>query len=113
MSARYDYAFYPIGSTEPSFEMVLSTLSSARILEDTGRTWAGPTGRSVRISETSGVDYRVQFGSSLAAAVSSGSMMALGGVVELFFVPAGNTYVAIMTSSTMISTVNLTLGYGR
>ena len=42
-----------------------------------------------------------------------GWMRGLGGVVELFFVPAGNTYVAIMTSSTMISTVNLTLGYGR
>ena len=113
MSARYDYAFYPIGSTEPSFEKVLSTASSATILETTGREWAGPTGRSIRVSETSGVDFRVQFGSSLAVAVSSASMLALGGVVELFFVPAGYTYVAIMTPPTQISTVNLTLGYGR
>lgn len=113
MSGRYDYAFQPITSTEPSFEMVLSTISSAVLLQTTGREWYGPTGRSIRISETSGVDFRLQIGSSLAVAVSSASIMMLGGVVELFSVPANQTYVAIMTTSTQISTVNLTLGYGR
>ena len=117
MPLRYDLAFAPaINSTEPSFTVTLSTLSSAHAFETgtTLRSWEGPTGRSIRLSETSGVDYKVQFGTSDVVATSSGSMLVLGGAAELFTIQAGQTHVAfIKDSTTDISDVNVTIGYGR
>lgn len=63
--------------------------------------------------ESSGVEYYMQLGSSLAVAVSTGSMRVLGGVAEVFMVEPGLTYIALMTDSTQISTINICLGYGR
>jgi hypothetical protein len=115
MSLRYDQAFVPVRSTEPALIMTLSTLSSAVILQlaATNRIWDGPFGRSVRVMESSGVEFFMQFGTSLAVAVSSGSMRMLGGVAEVFRVDPIQTYVAIFTPSTQISDVNFVLGYGR
>lgn len=115
MPLRYDQTFYPIRSTEPSFNMTLSTASSAVALESTaaGRYWAGPSGRAIRIMESSGVEFFMQLGSSLAVAVSTGSMRLLGGVAETFHVEPGLTYIALMTDSTQVSNVNITLGHGR
>ena len=115
MTLRFDTAFKPVRSTEPTFSMTLSTISSAVALESTAtfRQWFGPFGRTVRVMESSGVEFFLQFGSSLAVAVSTGSMRMLGGVAEVFTLEAVQTYVAIMTDSTSISNVNMTLGYGR
>ena len=115
MPLRYDLPFQPLASTAPAFNITLTTLgTSANVLQSTSiREWAGPSGRSVRLSETSGVDYRVQFGSSLVVAASTISMLILGGVVEVFSLQPDQTYIAIMTVSTQVSDVNVTLGYGR
>lgn len=114
MTLRYDLPFYPVPSTAPSFLATLSTVSSAQAMESTSvRDWQGPTGRSVRLSETSGVDYNVQIGTSDVVVTSTASMLILGGVVEVFRVNPGQTHIALMTQSTQISNVNITLGYGR
>lgn len=115
MSLRYDQAFQPVRSTEPSFNMTLSTASSAVALESTatGRRWSGGTGRTIRVMESSGNEFFLQLGSSLAVAVSTGSMRMLGGVAEVFKVEPGQSYIALMTLSTSPSDVNVVLGYGR
>lgn len=118
MPLRYDYPFQPIRnssqSSAPSFDVTLSTASTANALESSGvREWPGPSGRAVRIAESSGVDYRIAFGSSTITAGTSGVMLVLGAAAELFRVQPGQTYVAVMTSSTQVSTINITLGYGR
>ena len=110
---RYEEAFQPIRSSHTSFDMILSTASSAVALESSGRIWSGPTGRAVRLAESSGVEYRVAFGSSTVVVDAATHPMLLGGTVELFSVSAGNTYVAIMTTSTAVSNVSISLGYGR
>lgn len=102
-----------IGTSEPSFNITLSTAVQVFALETSTRFWnAGPTGEGVRFVESSGVDYHVNFGSSTITCVSTGHMMVLGGVAELFRRTPDQAYVAIMTSSTMVSDVNVTLGYG-
>lgn len=115
MSLRYDQAFQPVRSTEPSFNMTLSTASSGVVFQSTatGRQWDGPTGRSIRVMESSGNEFFIQFGSSTVVATSTGSMRMLGGVAEVFRIDANQTYVAVMTLSTSPSDVNFTLGYGR
>ena len=111
---RTYYPFIPIPSSTPGFDVVLSTGSTLNAIENSsGRQWlSGPTGKSIRLSETSGVDYRVAMGTSTVDAALTGSMLVLGGVVEVFNVPAGG-YISIMTTSTAISTVNVALGYGQ
>lgn len=114
MSNRFNQPFYPISSTEPALSAVLTTASVSYPLESTGREWQGPTSRSLRISESSGVDFRLQLGgSSDVVATSSGSMLILGGAVEVFSVPATFSHLAIYTSSTRTSTPSFTLGYGK
>ena len=115
MPLRYDLPFQPLATTAPSFNITRTTLgTSENVLQSTTiREWAGPSGRAVRVSETSGVDYRIAFGSSTLVAAATASMLILGGVVEVFSVQPDQTYVAIMTVSTQISDVNITLGYGR
>ena len=109
---RFDLPFQPIVSSHTSFDMILSTASSAVELESSGRIWSGPGSRSIRISESSGVEYRMQIGSSLVEAAAATCPMMLGGVAEIFTIYPRNTYIALMTTSTAISNVSVTLGYG-
>jgi len=117
MPYRYDKPFYPVpNTTAPSFESAGSLTSSANELQSTalGRQWFGPSGRSVRLTESSGLDYHVNFGSSLIVAASSDSILVLGGVSEVFTIDPSVTYVAIKSVSTSTAAaVNITLGYGR
>ncbi len=113
----YDQTFQPIrGSTAPSFNSTTNTASSANALQSTGlREWdMGPSGRSVRFAESSGVDYFVNFGDSGIVAASSDSMKVLGGAVEIFRIQPGQTHVAIRSvDGSTAAGVNITLGYGR
>lgn len=118
---RGELPFVPLASSEPSFNCTFSGVaSSAQLfqLDSTTRIWSGPTGRSIRLSETSGIDYFIQFGSSLAAAQSSASLMVLGAVVETFRITpdlstSTSVWMSVLTTSTGVSFVNCTLGYGR
>jgi hypothetical protein len=115
---RFDLPFQPIrgssNSSASSFDVTLSTASQLTAFESSGaRKWEGPSGRAVRFAESSGVDYRVSWGSSDIVAGATGSMLVLGGAVESFSVQPKDTHVALMTTSTGISSVNVTLGYGR
>lgn len=110
---RYDYPFRAIPSSEPAFNVALSQSAVLTKLESTERVWQGPSGRSIRLSETSGVDYFIALGSSLVAAVSTASMQILGGVAEVFRVDPSDTYISVITAATSTHTVNVTLGYGR
>ena len=118
MSIRYDWVFRPIRTTDTSFEWTISngaSDSTGVALESSGRIWSGPTGRSIRLNETSGTDFYMQLGtaSTLTIVSTDRSMRILGGVTEVFSVDAAQTHIAFTTSSTEVSTVNLTLGYGR
>lgn len=117
MPSRYQLPFHHIDSTAPSFQSAGSVASSANALESTaiGRTWDGPASRAVRVAESSGIDYYLAFGSSTLVAVSSESMLVLGGTVEIFhpIVPS-ITHIAILSVSTSTAAeVNVTLGYGQ
>lgn len=117
MSFRQSYPFRAIrGTTAPSFEAGSSTvfLSTANAFESTGlgRVWSGPL-RSIRLSESSGLDYHVNFGSSTITANSSDSILVLGGTVEVFHIEPAHTYIATNSVSTSTGArVNVTLGYG-
>ena len=75
MANRFLQAFTPINSTLPSFDVFIDSTSVATALESTGvRDWAGPTGRSIRISTITADDFRMQLGSTLAAAEANGLM---------------------------------------
>ena len=118
MSIRYDWTFRPIRSTHTSFEVAISSSaadSTAFALESSGRLWSGPTGRSIRLNETSGTDFYMQLGlaSTLTIPSTDTAMRILGGVTEVFGVDPAQTHIAFTTSSTEVSTVNITLGYGR
>lgn len=118
MPSRYELAFQPVRnssqSSAPAFDVTLSTASTANALQSSGvREWDGPSGRAVRFAETSGVDYRVAFGSSTIVAGTTGNTLVLGGAAEAFYIQPGQTYVAIMTTSTQISAVNIAIGFGR
>lgn len=113
----YDFTFQPIrGSTLPSFTSSGSITSSAQALESSAanRTWNGPSGRTIRFSESSGEDYYVQFGTSIVVAVKNTSMLVLGAASEVFRLQPGQTHVAILSVSTSTAAViNMTLGTGR
>lgn len=116
MWTRAFVPFFHITSSAPGFTVTLSTASSANALQVAGtRQWQGGAGLSVRLSETSGVDYRVVFGSSTITLDGDPTvgMLVLGGVAELFSVQPGKDWLAIMTTSTAVSDVSVTLGYGR
>lgn len=118
MTFRHTYPFRPVqGTTAPSFEAGASNvfLSTANALESTGlgRVWQGGASHSVRVSETSGIDYHVNFGSSTITANSSDSILVLGGTVEVFHLEPRQTYIAINSVSTSTGArVNVTPGYG-
>src|SRR3990167_3153243 len=104
MPSLFEYPFQPIrnstNSSAPAFDVTLSTASSANAIESSGvREWAGPASRALRFSETSGVDYRLAFGSSTVTAGTTGNMLVLGAAAELFRIQPGQTYFAILTTS--------------
>ena len=117
MSFRQTYPFRAIrGTTAPSFVAGGDAVfvSTASALESTAllRVWSGPQ-RSVRLCESSGVDYHINFGSSTIVAASSDSIKVLGGTVEVFHVEPGHTHIAVNSVSTSTgAAVNVTLGYG-
>lgn len=114
MPSRYEYPFQPIrNSTEPSFETTLGTTTQYYAIESTatGRQWQGPDGRSIRIVSKTGDDFYIQFGTTLAVAVSSGSMLVLGGQDNVFNILPKDTHFAIASSTSVA--VNVTLGYGH
>ena len=118
MTQRFLYPFRIVrGTTAPSFLSNTNTASSANALQSTalGRVWSGGGSRSVRLAETSGVDYYVNFGSSLVSAGgSTDAMLVLGGTVETFHIEPSQTYIAIKSADgTTAAAVNITLGYGE
>lgn len=118
MPLRHMYPFMPVrGTTAASFNSTsLGPTSTFVALESTalGRVWAGPTGRAIRLCESSGIDYFIALGTSTVEAASSDSMKILGGTVETFHVAPGQTHIAVLSgSSTTAAEVNVTLGYGE
>lgn len=119
MPLRHMYPFkVVVGTTAPSFNSTANLTPQLLELQssDLGRIWAGPTGRSVRLAEPTGGDYRVSFGSSLTAvaAGSSDSVVVLGGTIEVFHVQPTQTFISVHAiDASTASEVNITLGYGE
>lgn len=109
---RGQYTFYPVNSTEPSFNSTLGS-SGLYALEssDTGRIWQGPSGRAVRFASKAADDFFVAFGSSDIVATSSGGILVLGGTVETFY--SRSKFTHAMVFSTTDVAVNITPGYGQ
>lgn len=105
------YFFQQLPSTAPSFTMTVTTTSTASLtaFESTVRKWTGPHSRAVRLSETSGADYWVNFGSSTIVAASSNSMLVLGGAAEVFCLTPSMAYITAVATTTAVS-VNVTCG---
>lgn len=114
MPLRSQFPFTPVNSTAPSFESTLGSTSQFYALQSSAvnRLWNGPSGRAVRFAESSGVDYYLNWGTTLAVAASSDSILMLGGVESVLTPPTPSvTHVAIAGKSTDV-VVNLTIGYG-
>ena len=112
MASRFQFPFHPIESTAPSFEVTFDNTSTTVFLESTGlREWGSPLGRVVRFATRTADDYLVSFGSSLAVAASSDSMLLLGGTVEVINLtrPSVNS-IALQSSTDVV--LNVTLGFG-
>ncbi len=110
--SRGQYAFYPVNSTEPSFNST-SGSSGLYALESTAtnRVWQGASGRAVRVSSKAADDFSVAFGTSDIVATSSGSVLVLGGTVENFFSRVGWSHIMVFSSTDV--TANISLGYGQ
>ena len=106
-------AFQPlINSSSPSFNSsALGTTSHFYALESTAlnRIWQGPMSRSVRVISLGSLSFYVQFGSTLASAGSTDSMLVIGEGV--FSVSPSDTNIAVTSSTSAV--VNITLGTGR
>lgn len=115
MSNMFFRDFRQINSTAPGFNVNLSTAAVLSAIQSTGtREYEFPTSRTVRVSESSGIDFRMLFGgSSDVVATEAGSPLYLGGAVEYPTVDAEFTHVSIFTTSTQTGFVSLTLGHGR
>lgn len=114
MSGRHEYPFQPVNSTAPSFSATFDNTSVTFALESTSipRQWQGAGSRVVRLTADAPDRYHISFGTTLAVAASSDSVMVLGGVTEIFALRApGNTHIAFRSSTDV--TVNVTIGYGQ
>lgn len=116
MTNRFQLPFRPVESTAPSFEVALTSANStANALESTAifRYWRhGPGSRAIRLATKTADDYYVSFGSTLAVAASTDSMLLLGGTVEIFDpIRPGITHIALQSSTDV--TVNVTIGHGQ
>ena len=112
MPIRYLNNFYPINSTEPSFNSTVGATSAFFALESTNvREWQGPSGRGVRVASKAADDFSIVFGTSDIIATSSGGILILGGTVETYSVQPRWTHVAVVSSTDV--DVNFCLGYGQ
>jgi len=113
MPSKFSFAFHTIESTAPSFEVTINDTSSAVALESSGlREWGTPANRVVRFATRTADDYLVKFGDSNAVAVSSDSMLMLGGTVEVHQLTRPSvTHIALVSSTDV--TISCTLGYGN
>jgi len=112
MPSKFEFAFHAIESTAPSFEISIDDASSAVALESTGlREWGSPLGRVVRFATRTADDYLVKFGDSNAVAVSSDTMLMLGGTVEVINLTRPTvTHIALVSSTDVV--INVTLEFG-
>ena len=111
---RDQAAFQPlINSSAPAFNS--SALGSTTFnykLDSSGiRDWQGPDSRSVRLLSAVNTPYYVNFGASAVIAETTNSVLCLGGTPAIFSVSPSQTYVAMVSSTTV--TVNVALGIGR
>lgn len=106
--------FHPIpNSSGPSFNSsAMGTTSANYALESTAinRIWQGPIDRTVRLFGEGTGGYYANFGSSVVAAASTNSVLCIANQPVLFSVTPTQTYVALVSSTTV--TVNVTLGVG-
>ena len=109
--------FRPVPSTAPAFEAQSSfTNAQLHALQSTaiGRQWAGPSGRAIRLAESSGLDYFAVTGTSDVVAASTDSILFLGGTVETIYPNPKDTHISLLSLSTSTApAVNITLGYGN
>ena len=112
MTQRAFMPFTPVyGTSEPSFNSsAFGATSHSYAVESTVRKFQGPSYRSLRLVESSGAEYRVNFGDSSVVANTTASMLVLGGVEVVFTLTPDVTHVAFVSSTTV--TVNVTPGYG-
>ena len=75
------------------------------------RDWQGPGSRTVRLLGVPNVPYYVNFGASAVISETSNSVLCLGSEPAFFTVDPKQTYLALVSSTTV--TVNVTLGVGR
>lgn len=110
--ARGQYAFYPVTSTEPSFNSTLGS-SGLYALESTGtnRFYQHASGRAIRIASKAADDFSFALGTSDVVATSSGGVLVLGGTVETFFLRPVVSHIMFFSSTDV--TANVTLGYGQ
>lgn len=101
--------FWPVTSTEPSFNSSAATVALQSTA--TNRMWTHQVAnRSVRLASQAATDFYVTFGSSTIAATTSGAELILGGTAEVHHVMNTWTYISIASSTDV--TVNVTLGTG-
>ena len=108
-------AFQPlINSSSPGFNAVaVDNTAVAFALESTAlnRIWQGPASRSVRLTGLIGDRFYANFGASAVTAASTNSVLCIGSVPVIFSVDPKQTYVALVSSTTI--TINIALGVGK
>lgn len=107
-------AFQPIfNSSHCSFNSsAIGTTSVNYALESTAtRDWQFPSSRTVRLLADGSALYYANFGTSSVAAASSNSVLCKGGEEYKFTADVKQTYVALVSSTSV--TVNITLGIGK
>lgn len=107
-------AFQPLlNSTAPSFNSSAmgSTTFNYKLDSSGVRDWQGPGTRSVRLLSAVNTPYYINFGASAVIAETTNSVLCLGGTPAIFTVSPAQTYIAMVSSTTV--TVNVTLGVGK
>ena len=103
-----------VNSSSPGFNAVAVDNTAVNFaLESTAlnRIWQGPSSRSVRLTGLIGDRFYANFGASAVTAASTNSALCIGSVPVIFSVDPKQTYVALVSSTTI--TINVTLGVGR
>lgn len=107
-------AYQPlVNSSAPAFNSsAMGATTFNYKLDSSGvRDWQGPGSRSVRLLGVPNVPYYVNFGASAVIAETTNSVLCLGSEPAIFSVDPKQTYLALVSSTTV--TVNVTLGVGR
>ena len=112
MTTRQGRPFFPIhGSTSASFNSTALTTAEAYMLESTDRIWQGPSNRAIRTANfNSSAAYYIKLGTSTVVANEADSILAIGAWPVEIYVNPSQTYISIVSSTTV--TVNVSLGYG-